>query len=271
MRREFIKGGLIMLAGAAALAPGLGQAAGPKDSKRPGGGTPMPPLTIYHLEGRRSERAVWLMEELDFPYKLIFKPGDLEGSMDFIRKISPIVPMAPTVQYGPDVLVESGAILEIILNRHAPGRLQPGLMSHDYERHMIFMHYAEGSLASRLFSDYRAFLIQPPTARTSMVDSAAAVQFAEEHLKTHPWFGGAEFSSADIMMKFPLDVSTDLNLIDAAQFPLVAAWKKAIEARPAYKRMRAKALPNGPVGMLRPLAKRAEGPRTASKYARPDK
>jgi glutathione S-transferase len=71
------------------------------------------------------------------------------------------------------------------------------------------------------------------------------------------------------MMKFPLDVSTDLNLIDAAQFPKVADWKKRIEARPAYQHMRAKALPKGPVGMLRPLPHRAEGPRTASKYARP--
>lgn len=53
-------------------------------------------------------------------------------------------------------------------------------MSHDYERHIIFMHYAEGSLASRLFSDYRAFLIQPSTARARMVDSAAALQFTED-------------------------------------------------------------------------------------------
>jgi glutathione S-transferase len=264
MRRDVLKGGLFLLiAGAATGSATLTQAQGKK------GGTPMPPLTIYHLEGRRSERAVWLMEELNFPYKLMFKPGDLAGSMDMIRAISPIIPQAPTVQYGDHVLMESGAICEIILNRHAPGRLQPALESADYERHMIFMHFAEGSLASRLFSDYRAFLIQPPKARTSMVDSEAVVQFSEDHLSSHPWFGGAEFSAADIMMFFPLGVATDLNLVDAAQFPKIAAWKAKIAARPAFKRMRAKALPNGPVGALSPLPKRAQGPRTESKYAKP--
>ena len=264
MRRDFIKAGLVMLAGAVG-APLAANA----QSNKASAGTPWPPITIYHLEGRRSERLVWLMEELGHPYKLVFHQGDLQGSMDEIRKISPIVPMAPTVQYGSEVLVESGAIIEILLNRHAPGVLVPPLNSPDYSHHMIFMHYAEGSLASRLFSDYRAYLIQPPTARTSMVDSQASVEFAEDHLRHHPWFGGASFSSADVMMKFPLDVSTDLNLIDAAQFPKVADWKKRIEARTAYQRMRAKALPKGPVGMLRPLPHRAEGPRTASKYARP--
>ena len=77
----------------------------------------MPEIVIYHLEGRRSERVVWLMEELSLPYRLEFKRGDLAGSMAQIRALSPIVPMAPTVKYGDQVLVESGAILELILER----------------------------------------------------------------------------------------------------------------------------------------------------------
>ena len=170
--------------------------------------------------------------------------------------------MAPTVQYGDQVLVESGAIIELLINRHAPGKLQPALTSPDYPYHLIFTHYAEGSLASRLFSDYRAWLTQPPTKRSPLVDSEAVVQYAEDYLAKHPWFGGAEFSTADIMMKFPLDVATELNLVDGAQFPHVAAWKAKIEARPAYKRMRAKALPDGMVGKLTPLPKHApSGPR----------
>ncbi|HEY5761221.1 MAG TPA: glutathione S-transferase N-terminal domain-containing protein, partial [Steroidobacter sp.] len=88
-----------------------------------------PSIAIYQLEGRRSERIVWLMEELGLPYDLQFKRGDLVGSMAAIRAINPIVPMAPTVQYGDQVLVESGAIIETILNRHAPGKLQPELTS----------------------------------------------------------------------------------------------------------------------------------------------
>jgi glutathione S-transferase len=225
---------------------------------------PLPDFTIYHLEGRRSERIVWLMEELGLPYKLEFKRGDLAGSMASIRAISPIVPMAPTVKYGDQIIVESGGIIELILNRHAPGKLQPALNSPDYPYYLMWMHYAEGSLASREFSDYRAWRIQPPKARSPLVDSEAVVQFADDYLGKHPWFGGSEFSAADIMMKFPLDVATSLNIVDATQFPNVAAWKAKIEARPAYKRMLAKARPDGLIGALTPLPQHAPaGPRPA--------
>lgn len=222
----------------------------------------VPSITIYHLEGRRSERIVWLMEELQLPYNLEFKRGDLAGSMAAIRAINPIVPMAPTVKYGDQVLVESGAIIETILNRHAPEKLQPALSSADYPNHQIWMHFAEGSLAARLFSDYRAWMSKPPTQRSPMVDSEAVVQFAEDFLSKHTWFGGAEFSAADIMMKFPLDVATSLNLVDKSQFPKVAAWKEKIEARPGYQRMLAKARPDGLIGKLPALPQHApSGPR----------
>ena len=140
------------------------------------------------------------------------------------------------------------AIIELILNRHAQGRLQPALNSPDYPYHLMWMHFAEGSLAARLFSDYRAWRTQPPTARSPLVDSEAVVQFAEDHLARQPWFGGAAFSAADIMMMFPLNVATALNLVDAAAFPKVAAWKAKAEARPAYQRMLAKARPDGMIG-----------------------
>jgi glutathione S-transferase len=229
-------------------------------------GKPLPPITIYHLEGRRSERIVWLMEELGFPYELKFKRGDLAGSMALIREFSPVVPMAPTVKYGDQVLVESGAIIELILGRHAPGRLQPALDSRDYPDHLMWMHYAEGSLAARLFSDYRAWMAQPPKQRSRLVDSEAVVQFAENFLAQHPWFGGAAFSGADIMMMFPLNAATGLNLVEASQFPNVAAWKTRIEARPAYQRMLSKARPDGMIGGLPRLPQHAPaGPREAPK------
>jgi glutathione S-transferase len=222
----------------------------------------MPRITIYHLEGRRSERIVWLMEELGLPYELVFKRGDLYGSMDRIRAINPIVPMAPTVQYGDQVLIESGAIIDLILERHAGGRLRPARDSRDLPNHQIFMHYAEGTLAARLFSDYRAWMVNPPKERSPLVDSEASVQFCEAHLSAHRWFGGADFSAADIMMLFPLNIATGLNLVDAPQFPKVAEWKARVEARPAYQRMVAKARPDGFIGALPVLPKHAPtGPR----------
>jgi glutathione S-transferase len=126
----------------------------------------------------------------------------------------------------------------------------------------MWMHFAEGSLAARLFSDYRAWRIQPPEQRSRMVDSEATVQYAENYLAKHAWFGGADFSSADIMMMFPLNVATGLNIVDEMQFPNVAAWKKKAEARPAYQRMLKAARPDGMIGNLPRLPKHApSGPR----------
>ncbi|MET0339114.1 MAG: glutathione binding-like protein [Caulobacter sp.] len=245
----------------AGLAVGGAAVAAPRRGHK-SGGAPLPPIVIYHLEGRRSERLVWLMEELGLPYELKFKRGDLAGSMALIREFSPIVPMAPTVKYGDQVLVESGAIIELILNRHGGGRLQPTLESRDYPDHLMWMHYAEGSLAARLFSDYRAWTASPPKQRSRLVDSEAVVQFSENFIAKHPWFGGDQFSAADIMMMFPLNAATGLNLVDEAQFPAIKAWKAKIEARPAYQRMLAKARPDGMIGGLARLPQHApSGPR----------
>jgi glutathione S-transferase len=214
------------------------------------GAKAMPEFTIYHLEGRRSERIVWLMEELQMPYKLVYERGSLAGSMAKLKAVNPDMPTAPTVTLGDQVLMESGAIIELVLTRYAPGKLHPPVDSPEYANYLMWMHYAEGSLASRLFSDYRAWQKEAPTKRSPLVDSEAVVQFAEKYLTKHTWFGGSEFSAADIMMMFPLNVATSLNIVDAAQFPKVAAWKERIEARPAYKRMLEKARPDGLIGAL---------------------
>ena len=251
---------LTLLALALLSAPGF--SAAQTSSSQTAGALLLPDITIYHLEGRRSERIVWLMEELNLPYKLVFERGDLAASMAKIRAVNPDVPMAPTVTLGDQVLVESGAIIEVILNRYAPGKLQPALDSADYANSLMWMHFAEGSLAARLFSDYRAWMKEPPTARSRMVDSEATVQYAENYLSKHPWFGGAEFSGADIMMMFPLNVATGLNIVDEAQFPNVAAWKAKAEARPGYQRMVKAARPDGMIGNLPRLERHAPaGPR----------
>jgi len=212
-----------------------------------------PVLQIYHLEGRRSERLVWLCEELGLPYTLQFKRGDLAGSMQAIREISPLMPVAPTVRYGDQVVVESGAIIQMLLARHGAGRLQPAVTSPDYPYHLQWMHYAEGSFASRVIADYRVEMIRPSTTPSRLVDAEDTVKFADDYLSRHPYFGGAEFSAADIMMLFPLNFATSTKVVDIAKFPHLAAWRTKMEARPAYKRMLAAARPDGMVGSLPPL------------------
>lgn len=238
---------------AALVAPQLANAkSGPSEIAA----MPMPELTIYHLEGRRSERIVWLMEELGLPYKLEYVRGSLAASMAKVHALGHEMPMVPTVVIDDQILVESGAIVETILNRYAPGKLVPARDSKYYAEHLMWMHYAEGSLAARLFSDYRAWRTKPPTVRSRFVDSEAVVQFSENYLAKNPWFGGPEFSSADIMMMFPLNVATGLNLVDKEKFPNIAAWKLKIQDRPAYKRMLAAARPDGMIGNLPPVTQR---------------
>jgi len=222
----------------------------------------MPEFTIYHLEGRRSERLVWLMEELGLDYNLQYTRGDLGASMTAIRAINPEMPVAPTVTYDGQVLVESGAIIEMILARHGNGRLVPPLDSPDFATHLMWIHYSEGSLAARAIADYRVWQIQPPTARSPLVDSEAVVQFAENFLDDKPWFGGEDFSAADIMMLFPLNFAIQLNIVDQNQFPNINAWMQKVQARPAYQAMLAKARPDGMVGSLPALPAHAPaGPR----------
>jgi hypothetical protein len=86
------------------------------------------------------------------------------------------------------------------------------------------------------------------------------MQFAEDYLGKHPYFGGAEFSAADIMMVFPLNFGMALNIVDKTRFPNINAWKAKMEARPAYQRMLAKARPDGMIGNLPALPKHMRRP-----------
>lgn len=222
--------------------------------------TPMPPITIYHLEGRRSERVVWLMEELGFPYELKFVNNSLGASLAEIRKVNPKMPTAPTVIYEDQVLMESGAIIDVILRRHAPGKLMPALDSKDYPWHQIWYQYAEGSLLPRVGTDYNVWQIKHPDKRSPLVDSENTIKFAEDWLTTHPYFGGAEFTSADIMMEFALRYTFLLNIVDNERFPKILDWLDRMHERPAYKRMVAKARPNGMLSPPVPLPDDARPP-----------
>lgn len=221
---------------------------------------PLPPITIYHLEARRSERIVWLMEELGFPYELKYVRGNLGASLMSIRQANPDMPVAPTVIYGDLILVESGAIIDVILNRHAPDRLQPPVHSPDYPYHQIWMHYAEGSLAARMGIDYRVWQLQPPEQRSPLRNIQDTMQFAEDFLGRNPYFGGSEFTAADIMMHFPINYTFLINVVDKSRFPNINEWMERVEARPAYQRMAEVSKPDGMPSPPEPLPDSARPP-----------
>jgi glutathione S-transferase len=216
-------------------------------------------LTIYHIEGRRSERIVWLCEELGLPYQLEYKRGDIAASMKTIHDVSPLMPVAPTVRIGDQVMVESGAIIELILARAGNGRLQPAVNSPDYPYYLQWMHFSEGSFAARAIADYRVALIQgkpkTPAGGYKLVDTEAVLAFMEDFLSKHPYFGGSAFSAADIMMLFPTNLTEAFNIADLSAYPHIIAWRTNVEGRPAYKKMLSVARPDGVPGMPKPLPK----------------
>jgi len=226
-----------------------------------GAQTPPMNLTIYHIEGRRSERIVWLCEELGLPYKLEYKRGDIVASSQAIRSVSPLMPVAPTVNIYGQVMVESGAIMELILAREGKGRLLPAVNSPDYAYYLQWMHFAEGSLASRIIADYRVALAQNakkpqlPPGRPKLVDGDDVVKFADDFLSKHAYFGGSDFSAADIIMLFPLNIAESFGVTEMAGYPNVVAWRTKVQNRPAYKKMLEVARPDGIPGAPRPLPK----------------
>jgi glutathione S-transferase len=237
-------------------------------------------VTIYHIEGRRSIRVIWLCEELGIPYKLVFKPGDIKGSMQTIREVNPLMPMAPTVAYRGQILVESGGILELLQARYGKGKLSPAVESNDYPFHLQWLHFAEGTAMYRMWAVRFAAIVAKmpvedvPTGYTAdgknqgLVSTQAVFDFIENYLAQYPYFGGRDFSAADIMMHFAVNASKLTAGFDNSAFPRLQAWRKNVESRPAYKRAMQAAVPGGfneyglPAGMPLPFPE-PQGPRPA--------
>lgn len=210
-------------------------------------------FTIYHLEGRRSERIVWFCEEVGLPYKLVFQPGDLRGSAELIKQVNPLLVVAPTVQVGDEVMVESAAILQLLQERYAPGKLEPAHASPDYPMYLQWLHFAEGSAAPRLITEFLLSSVKggemPPVVRSQIGKAAQTLAYLEAYLVRHAYFGGQEFSLADIMMHFNIQFVNVVTLTDMTPYPKLSAWYAKIQERPAFQRMRAVALPTGLIGV----------------------
>jgi len=226
-------------------------------------------ITVHHLETSRSQRVLWLLEELGVPYELKLYKRDPRTRLapPELRQVHPLG-KSPVITDGDLVLAESGAILEYLAERYggqATGDLAgllatPGTPEHRQLR--FWMHYAEGSLMNWLVMKlvFMTIPTQPmpffvkPIARqlckkvqAKLIDPnlKTGMEFMESHLGKNTWFAGEQLSLADFQMSFA--VAALLARSDAARkCPTVAAWLARIEARPAYQRALVK---GGPVVM----------------------
>jgi glutathione S-transferase len=197
-------------------------------------------ITIYHLSTSRSERIVWLMEELDLGYTLQEFARESNGAApEAMRDIHPLG-KAPIIRDGDLVLAESGAIVDYIVHRHGAGRLALPPTDPAYARYLYWLHFAEGSLMTLLL--IALVLSRIPAANESPAGARVAARvkqmlsFVDGELGSGPYFAGEEFTAADIMMTFPFTTMRRFLDYDLAPFLNIVAYLKRVEARPAYRK-----------------------------------
>jgi len=208
-------------------------------------------ITVHHLNNSRSQRVLWLLEELGCEYRLVKYQRDPRTLLapPELRSIHPLG-KSPVVTDGGETLAESGAILEYLIERYGNGRLRPPAGSAERLRYTYWLHYAEGSampplllklVFTRLPGPVPALI--RPIVRT--VARRAQQTFIDPQLKTHidfwegqlgksAWFAGEELTGADIQMSFPLEAAAARAGI--ALGPRVSGFLERIHARPAYRR-----------------------------------
>ena len=204
-------------------------------------------ITIYHLSTSRSERIVWLMEELGLEYRLEVYPREATGAAPQPLKAIHPLGKAPLIRDGTAVLAESGAIVDYIVHRHAGGRLAERSDSPSYAAYLYWLHFAEGSLMSLML--IALVLSRVPEASASPVSARIRermlqmLAFVESELGSGPWFAGANFTAADVMMVFPFTTMRRFLDYDLAPYPNILSYLRRIELRPAYQKAMAIAGP----------------------------
>ncbi len=226
-------------------------------------------LIVHHLETSRSQRVLWLLEELGVPYELRHYRRDPQTRLapPELKQVHPLG-KSPVISDGDTVVAESGAIIEYLAEHHgdqAPAELAglvPSLGSAEHRQCRFWMHYAEGSLMNWLVMKLvfdtiprqpMPFFVRPiarglcDKVRQKLVDPnlRTALSFMEGHLASHRWFAGEQLTIADFQMSFPVEAALARSA-DAAACPRLQAYAERMRARPAYLRALEK---GGPVVM----------------------
>ncbi len=226
-------------------------------------------LTVHHLDTSRSQRILWLLEELGVPYELRLYQRDPQTRLapPELKRVHPLG-KSPVITDGDTVVAESGAIIEYLVERY--GNQAPAELAHleplrgtaEHRQCRFWMHYAEGSLMNWLVMKLvfdtiprqpMPFFVRPiaralcgkvqhkliaPNVQTALV-------FMNEHLASHPWFAGEHLTMADFQMSFAVEAALARSGNEAA-WPHLLAYRQRMHARPAYQRALDK---GGPVVM----------------------
>ena len=204
-------------------------------------------ITVHHLSSSRSERIVWLLEELGTPYRMEWFQREPTGAAPPEMKALHALGRSPVIHDGEQCLAESGAIVEHIVRRHGKGALVPPEDSPEYTRYVYWMHFAEGSLMSLML--IALVLSRIPEAKESPVRAriltrmANMLAYVDGEIAGKDYFAGV-FSAADVMMVFPFTTMRRYLDYDIAPYANIVSYLARIEARPAYRRAMARAGPD---------------------------
>ena len=195
-------------------------------------------IRVHHLNNSRSQRVLWLLEELNLPYEVVRYERDKKTMLapKELRQVHPLG-KSPVVEDEDKKLAETGLIIEYLIERRGPD-LAPPRDSDLYWRYKYWLHYAEGSLMPPLLLKLvvdRLRLLGRPARPFVQSQLKLHLDFLEHELSNAPWFLGERFSAADIMLSFPLEVSRNRAGLDATR-PKLMDFLDRIHARPAYKR-----------------------------------
>ena len=211
----------------------------------------MASITVHHLDNSRSQRVLWLLEELGLPYEIAHYRRDAKTMLApaSLRKVHPLG-KSPVITDGALTVAESGAIVEYLVARE--GRLAPATGTPERLRYTYWLHFAEGSampplllklVCDRIASAPLPFFVRPIARGIAAKVEATAVEpnlkrqfdFMESELAARDWFAGDAFSAADIQMSFPLEAAAQRAGLDA-RWPRLKDFLARIHARPAYER-----------------------------------
>jgi glutathione S-transferase len=203
-------------------------------------------LTVHHLGISQSERIVWLCEELGIEYllKRYDRRADNRLAPDEYKALHPMG-IAPVITDGDLVLGESGAICDYICQRYGEGRLSPAPGDPDFPDHLFWFHWSNGTFMATLMMQLVLAQSGPDNPAAAFVEdrSRRGWAMAEARLGEAPFFGGANLTTADIMMVYCLTTSRAFRGTSIAAYPNLGAYLQRIGARPAYQRAMAKAEP----------------------------
>lgn len=210
-------------------------------------------ITVHHLNNSRSQRVLWLLEELGVPYEIKRYQRDAKTMLapPELRQVHPLG-KSPVVTDGGLTVAESGAIIDYLVDEYGAGRFKPAAGTPQRLRYTYWLHYAEGSamppLLMKLVFDTMArapmpFFVKPiakgiaAKVKSSFISPQIELHlnYMEAELEKSKWFAGSEFTAADIQLSFVLEAASARGGLDARR-PKLMDFLKRIHARPAYQR-----------------------------------